>query len=244
MKKLEILLTTAALVGLHSATASVISINFREDNGNPNQTIAPGTSAGGGAGVVATNWNNLLGGSGNQSGLVDADGLATTASIQWSSGGMWGDGEANADADAGVGSAQLLRGYLDDNQGGPDPILISVDNVPFSEYRVAFFFSTDTDGDGGIFGPVTVTTAANDELVISTTGGKFRYGTTGGLDDSNSASTDFFSGSSFSFEGPVRDGSTRHSLAGMQIIQIPEPSSTAALLLTGLVVAGRRRRVS
>ncbi len=219
------------------SSAAVISVNFREDNGNPNQTIAPTTMAGGGAGVSVANWNNVVGGSGSASNLVDNNGNATTASIVWSSGGMWGDGTANTDADAGIGNAQLIRGYLDDNQGDPDPIVIRLADIPFATYDIVVYFSTDTGGDN--YGTITATTA-DGVFPGSTSGTKELWGTNPNLDSTNSLRISGLSGD-VTIDAPVRDGDIRHSVAGVQVI-IPEPGAAALLALAGVGLALRRHR--
>lgn len=197
--------------------ADVVSVNFREDNGNPNQLLAPETVAGGGAGVGVSNWNDALGATGEITDVVDESSATTTVDVTWSCGGTWGDGSANADADAGVGSAQLQRGYLDDNQGSPlQPIDIAVSEIPYATYDVVVYFSTDTaDGEYGDF---TVTDASG-TTTASTTGIKQLWGTNPNLDDTNSARVSGLSGD-LTMNFPVRVGPTRHSVSGIQIIQI------------------------
>jgi hypothetical protein len=230
---------TSLLAVTSSHAALVVSVNFREANGNPNQTIAPETVAGGGAGVGVSNWNEALGATGTVNDLVNDSGIVTTTDITWSSGGTWGDGTANADADAGVGSAQLQRGYLDDNQGSPiQPIAVTLTEIPYTSYDVVVYFSTDAAGDN--YGEFTVTDASG-TITASTTGTKELWGTNPNLDDTNSVRVSGLTGD-LSMNFPVRVGPVRHSISGVQIIGIPEPSSTGLLGLTALVLLGRRKR--
>jgi hypothetical protein len=196
--------------------AEVVSVNFREDNGNPNQSLAPETVAGGGAGVGVSNWNEALGATGELTDAVDETGTPTTLDLTWSSGGTWGDGSANGDADAGIGNAQLQRGYLDDNQGSPlQPIDITVTEIPYPLYDVVVYFSTDTAGDD--YGDFTVTDA-NGTTTTTTTETKQLWGTNPNLDDSNSVRVSELSGD-LAMNFPVRIGPTRHSVSGVQIIR-------------------------
>jgi|GEM_PF-2276380 len=228
----------SSVAGLSVAQASVISANFREDNGNPNQLIAPTTVAGGGAGVGATNWNDALGGTGSAADLVDDSGAGTTLDLSWSSGGMWGDGTANTDADAQVGNAQLQRGYLDDNQGAPDPIVISISEVPYAQYDLVVYFSTDTSGDS--YGTISVTDAIGTKTG-STSGTKLLWGESSVLDDTNSLRITGLSGNA-TIDAPVRSGAIRHSVSGIQIIEVPEPATITLAGFAGMLLLGRRRR--
>ncbi|YCM43377.1 hypothetical protein V2O64_18895 [Verrucomicrobiaceae bacterium 227] len=204
--------------------ADVVSVNFREDNGNTNQLIAPATVAGGGAGVGVSNWNDGLGGTGEITDAVDDAGAVTTLDLTWASGGTWGDGTANTDADAGVGSAQIQRGYLDDNQGSPIlPIDVTVSQIPYSTYDLVVYFSTDTAGDN--YGEFTATDA-NGTVTAATTGIKDLWGTNPNLDETNSVLVSGLSGD-LALNFPVRSGGIRHSISGLQIIK-----SGAALPLT------------
>jgi hypothetical protein len=213
-----------------SAFAEVVSVNFREANGNPNQLLDPATVAGGGAGVGVSNWNDALGATGTLTDAVNEFGDPTTLDLAWSCGGTWGDGTANGDADAGVGSAQLQRGYLDDNQGSPlQPIDIVVTEIPYATNDVAVYFSTDTAGDN--YGEFTVTDA-NGTTTASTTGVKQLWGTNPNLDDTNSVRVSGLTGD-LSMNFPVRVGPVRHSVSGVQIIAVDAgPSGPLALSIS------------
>jgi hypothetical protein len=229
----------ASLIALAPAhSALIVSVNFREDNGNPNQLIAPETVAGGGAGVGVSNWNDGLGASGSINDLVSDSGTTTTADIVWSSGGTWGDGTANVDADAGIGSAQLQRGYLDDNQG--DPISITISEIPYlMSYDLVVYFSTDTSGDN--YGEIIVTDALG-SLLAATSGSKAQWAFNPALDNTNSLRVSGLMGD-VTIDAPNRIGGVRHSISGIQVIGvIPELSSAVLLALSGVVLLGRRKR--
>ncbi|MDF1712049.1 MAG: hypothetical protein P1U90_07395 [Akkermansiaceae bacterium] len=225
-------LTLAAclVTGMTSiACADVVSVNFRENNGNLNQQLAPMTEAGGGAGVGVSNWNDGLGATGEITDAVDETGTPTTLDLTWACGGTWGDGTANADADAGVGNAQLQRGYLDDNQGAPLlPIDITVSEIPYSTYDLVIYFSTDTTGDN--YGEFTVTDA-NGTVTAATTGTKELWGTNPNLDETNSVLVSGLSGD-LTLNFPVRSGPTRHSVSGLQVIENGGPALPLDLKIT------------
>ena len=217
--------------------ADVVSVNFRENNGNPNQLIAPTTVAGGGPGVGVSNWNDGLGATGAITDAVDDTGVATTLDLTWTCGGTWGDGSANTDADTGVGNAQLQRGYLDDNQG--NPISITITQIPYASYDLVVYFSTDTGGDN--YGDITVTDG-NGAVTATTTGTKELWGTNPNIDDTNSLRVSGLTGD-LTINTPNRIGGIRHSISGVQVIGvIPEPSSALLLALSGAVMLGRRKR--
>lgn len=227
----------STLVGSAVSESAIVSVNFRENNGNPNQIIAPTTVAGGGAGVAASNWSNVTGGTGSASDLNDDAGAATTLDISWSSGGMWGDGSANTDANAQVGNAQLQRGYLDDNQGGPAPIQINLSQIPYAAYDVVVYFSTDTSGSN--YGTITFTDGSG-AVTGSTTGTKLLWGENPNLDDTNSLRVTNLSGD-LTIDGPVRNGAVRHSISGIQVIAVPEPATFGLTGLGALLMLRRRR---
>ena len=200
--------------------ADVVSVNFRENNGNPNQLIAPTTVAGGGPGGGVSNWNDGLGATGAITDAVDDTGVATTLDLTWTCGGTWGDGSANTDADTGVGNAQLQRGYLDDNQGSPLlPIDITDSEIPYSSYDLVVYFSTDTTADN--YGNFTVTDA-NGTVTAATTGIKELWGTNPNLDETNSVLVSGLSGN-LALNFPIRSGPIRHSVSGLQIIESGGP---------------------
>lgn len=232
-----ILLSSLATLSCGQA-ASVVSVNFRENNGNPNQIIAATTVAGGGAGVGASNWNNVVGGTGSATDVNDDTGAATTVDLTWSSGGMWGDSNANTDADNGVGNAQLQRGYLDDNQGAPDPIQIIISSIPYTEYDLVVYFSTDTAGDN--YGTITATDSVGANTG-ATSGTKERWGVNPNLDSTNSLRITGLTGD-VTIDAPIRTLGVRHSISGLQIIQVPEPSGTSLVALSALLLLGRRKR--
>ena len=209
-------------------SAEVVSVNFREANGNPNQLLEPTTVAGGGAGVGVSNWNDALGATGTLTDAANEFGEPTTLDLAWSCGGTWGDGTANGDANAGVGNAVLQRGYLDDNQGSPlQPIDITVTEIPYTTYDVVVYFSTDTAGDN--YGEFTVTDA-NGTATASTTGVKQLWGTNPNLDDTNSVRVSHLSGD-LAMNFPVRVGPVRHSVSGVQIISV-DAGPTGPLVLS------------
>jgi hypothetical protein len=232
-------IVSSTAISLSCAPAAVISVNFIESvASHPNQIIAPATVAGGGAGLAASNWNNVATGTGSASALLDTTGIATPTAISWASGGMWGDGTANANADSGIGNAQLMRGYLDDNQGAPDPIVINFTGIPYAAYDVVIYFSTDTSGD--TYGTVSATDSVGTKTG-ATTGTKLLWSENPTVDSTNSVRIAGLTGD-LRVDAPIRNNAIRHSVAGVQIIQVPEPSSFTLVAFAGAALISFRRR--
>ncbi len=219
-----LLLTAAAI----TAQAATISVNFHALDGASDGIES--AQVAGLTGYAASNWNNTDPASGTVNDLTDSDGLTTTADITWSSGGSWGDGSANATVGTDP-NADLARGYLDDGAPG---ISISITDIPFADYDVVVYFSTDTEG--GIYRPVTINGSS-----FSSTGTKSQWGTNPTWDATNTAVATGQSGD-LTLTGLTRNGANRGSIAGIQVVQIPEPSSTALLGLAGLGLILRRRK--
>lgn len=207
--------------------ASVISVNFTEVADRVNQQIAGTTAAGFGG---YTNWNNTAEASGTLGSLGDSDGNTTLASVTWSSSGVWGDGEANIDADLGIGDAQLARGYLDDGV----PVSWNVTGHGFAEYDVVLYLSTDTPGD--VYAPFNV-----NGTDYSTTGIKSQY-TNPNWDDSNTIMVTGLTGD-LTVTGLPRVGGDRGSIGGFQIVQIPEPATFGMMAMFGGALVFMRRKM-
>ncbi|MFT5301689.1 MAG: hypothetical protein ACI87E_000012 [Mariniblastus sp.] len=244
MKKIFCLLAVAALFATAPLNADVISVNFSEAADRVNQTLTPGTFAGSGLGVDAGNWNNVALLNGSQGSLNDRDGVATGVSVTWGSGGMWGDATANVDADNGIGNAMMLRGYLDDTDdigGTSDGIGVSIDlsGITYGTYDIIMFGSTDTAGGGY----VDATIGGN---VYSTTGTKDLYGANPNLDATRTWVASGLSGSSLSITLETRNGATRGSVAGFQIVDtttaVPEPGTLGMIAMAGIACVLRRRK--
>lgn len=212
------------------AQASTISVNFVETLGHANQQMATTTSAGIDSQM---NWNNAPTPNGELA-LNNSSGNPSGATVNWSSSNVWGDGEANVDASAGVGNAQVARGYLDDGGEGAD---WTVTGIPYANYTAIIYHSTDAAG--GEYRPTTV-----NGTEYATTGDKARYGGNSNWDATNSITVTGLSGD-LVVDNLNRDGGNRASIAGFQIVEtatIPEPSGSALIGLAGLALIFRRRK--
>ncbi|MDG1072027.1 MAG: PEP-CTERM sorting domain-containing protein [Akkermansiaceae bacterium] len=234
---ITILAAVAAATGVSSA--ATIGVNFTESiAGHANQQIASGTVAGS---VPQSNWNNTGGATGTINTLADSAGVATTASITWTSGGVWGDGDANADANAGVGDAQLNRGYWDDNNGGGQTFTVT--GVPYTNYDLLVYYATDTPGTQHLQGITANGTFGRPDI---TTGARYSEKSGAVWDSTNTATITGLTGDlTATMDLRNANGNGRATIAGFQILEasaIPEPSSTLLVGLSGLALLMRRRR--
>jgi hypothetical protein len=141
----------------------------------------------------------------------------------------------------------LVRGYLDDGQTDGDVgVSLSFSSIPYAEYVVAIYFSTDfAPVDPGF--KVTSLDDGNTTTTIQTTGPRESWGDNPTLGAHNTAASGTLTGSSLTITLPHRfatgeSGDRRGSIAGVQIIQIPEPSVVTLSGLAALGLAFRRRR--
>ena len=234
--KLKIALLAAAATTSLSSAAS-IGVNFTESiAGHASQHMAAGTVAGLEA---QSNWNETGGTGGMVSSLVDSAGATTGAAVTWSAGtggGVWGDSGANVDAVNGVGNAQLRRGYIDDN--GTSPITFSVANVPYPMYDLILYYATDTPGAQHLQG---VTANGSFARPDATTGAL--YSENSAYDSTNTARIFGLTGDlTATMDARNTNETGRATIAGFQIVAVPEPSSTLLVGLSGLALLMRRRK--
>lgn len=243
-----------AALAVGSASASVISIQFNENAGN--QNFVNGDSIGP-LGTVSTNWNDTQYrdsgtlAAGTMSGLIDDTGTATAASLTWSSANTWWNFDGTADEQHMLGT-----GYLDDGAGG---VLITVNNIPYAQYRVYGLFASDAAG--------SVTDGSTLTSVDFQVNGTWAYGGAaaatatvhGSIEDNNFANGTYWteidpgvvagnywtvetSGSTLTIDGLERNDTERGSLAGVVIEQIPEPATLGMVALFGGGILFIRRK--
>jgi len=238
----------AGLAFAGSANAASIGVNV----GATGQEI--GTSAT--AGVVAqNNWNDRTGGGSGLAQVTDDSGtlLATQVSVQtsWS----YTTGAGNSDA-----NHTLMNGALDNNGG---EMGFTVTNVPYALYDVIIYHEGGSDaGRGGAFfvrdtdsGDAII--ATQDSYDVTTFSGTFVDASTVGVggtgidSEGNAVNSNYvrFSGLTAtnikirSLANLIGNPATpRAPIAGMQIVEVPEPSSLALIGLGGLMMIKRRKR--
>jgi hypothetical protein len=122
----------------NAAGAQIISWNENNSASIPSTGIA---------GVVSSNWNNSTTGIF----LNDNNGAATAASFSisgsWGAWGIGASGYGSPDAD-GTYNRTLLGGYANTSSGvGPE--VFSISGIPYTNYNIVVYFSSDTAGRTG-----------------------------------------------------------------------------------------------
>ncbi|HLP77107.1 MAG TPA: PEP-CTERM sorting domain-containing protein [Candidatus Paceibacterota bacterium] len=230
MKKTILL---AALVTASSLAANAQNvISWAYNNG---QSIP----ANGTAGVVsAINWN-LTGDTGSLSlSLNNSTASGTTLSLAGGF-GAWGIGGVSAPDADGTYNKAIFDGYY--NSLGST---LTLGNIPFANYSIYVYFSSDVDGRTGTVSDGTTTysfttmavgaTAANNAAFTRTTD------TGTGNPSADYAIFENLSGSSKTFT--IANTSDGMGFAGIQIVGVPEPSTMALAGLSVLGLAISRRR--
>ena len=234
--------------------AASISVNFSENNGNQSW-LTPATDIGPISVTTANfnNTNNPTGGpanvhtgtlaAGTLGGIVDDSGASVAgAVVTWESSNVWFSGAGTVD-----NNARLNVGYLDDGAiGDGGGIEISMTNVPYALYDVYVLLASD---QSNLY-------SARD---VSVNGDGFGSDVLGyaylGADPANTAWTEATdtvrgnyirvpnqSGSTLTIEGQTRNGAIRGSIAGFQVVQVPEPSGAILVGFGVIGIALRRRR--
>ncbi|QQL46089.1 PEP-CTERM sorting domain-containing protein [Sulfuriroseicoccus oceanibius] len=215
--------TISVLAGLAmavSANAATLAINF---TGSTNTSVSGDLY-----GVTQADWNNVSGG-----GSTPTDTLVTSDTGQSATVTFSGRGTYRMNGTPVTVEESLFHGYLDDANDRGVTISLNMGAIATGFYTVTIFSASDNGGGG--FNDITVNGVANSVT---------NDGNLGGL--SNAHATTVVTGvtGDLSITTPVRNGSTRSSIAGFTVeyTAVPEPSSAALLGLGGLALILRRRK--
>jgi hypothetical protein len=236
---------------LSTAAAGMISVNL-----NNTTSAAWVVSAAAVAGPLSgTNWNNTSTASGSGQALVDSDGNATSATLDWSSSNLWTNGDNNGSADR-----IILHPYLDDGGSG---VLVTVNNVPYSQYNVHLIVSSGQNGNNSTYTTLDFNVNGSWVLGEEINGNGAAAATATAFGDwdaaegawapitgdglgAQTATGNYISfqtaGATLTIDGLNRSGNSRGSLAGLIIEEVPEPSAAVLLCLMAPALAARPRR--
>ena len=225
-------ITQAAPVGLGS-----ISINFGAD-----EPDGAGSQVSGAAGVLGnSNWNNLEGANGSASGLVDGNGAATAASVDWVSNNTWastGRSEENNTAPDG-NDKNLMTGYLDTAGASGQGVELTVnglaDAVGASSYDVYVYAQGGVVGRGGDYVLGDETQSNNGAAPFD---GNFVSGPDGNYMVFSGVSGDSFTLTSV----PTIGNPARAPINGIEIVGVPEPTGISMILFGVLLPLVLRKR--
>ena len=217
----------AAMIGCSQAATNVISWAY-----------ANGNAVSGSAGVISvSNWN--LTGDGGSADLKYSDATSSGATLTLAGGfGAWGIGGVSSPDGDGSTNKAIFDGYY--NSLGST---LTVGNIPFAAYDVYVYFSSDVDGRTGTLSDGTTTYSFKTMGVAATSGSNAIFTQTTDTGAGNpSADYAVFSGlSGASKTFTIANASDGMGFAGIQIVQVPEPSA-GLLGLCGVSFLLIRRR--
>ncbi len=229
------LASALVLVWVSAAGAANLAINFGAD-----EPPGVGSTVDGPAGIYGTAvWNNTTGASGAAAGLLDGDGAATAASVEYSSTNTWasaGRGEENNTAPAGE-DRDLMTGYLDTNNSGTPSAFVTLSGLAgiYDSYNVVVYIKGGVNNRGGNYTIGDQTLAHLDTAAFN---GTFVEGATGDYLVFNG-----ITGDSFTLSATADAVGFRAPINGIEVTPVPEPATWAlALAGVGALALARRRR--
>ena len=229
MKITTLLIFAAAAVTVHAQNI----VSWAYDNGNP-------IPASGFAGVVSANNWNLAGASGSAN-LSYNDATASGTTLSLSGGfGDWGIGGAMAPDPNVTYNSAIFDGYY--NSVGST---LSLGNIPFANYSVYVYFSSDADGRTGTLSDGTTTYSfSTDTRAKVDAHGDFVFvqTTDTGLSHPSADYAVFAGLTGTSQTLTIANASDGMGFAGIQIVAVPEPGTLALAGLGSIGMLLWRRR--
>jgi len=229
----------------NAASYTTLSVNFGADEPDGARSDVDGA-----AGVTdSLNWNNVDGASGSAGSLVNMDGAATGAAVEWSSPNTWSSTGRGEEANQGTGEDRdLMTGYLDtESTGGAtaDVTFSGLSSVFGSvPYSVFVYVQGGVNGRGGDY-TIGADTQSLTSMVDFSDPGSVAYPNEFILGEDYLVFTGV-SGDGFTLtSAAMGDGTQRAPINGVEIVGfVPEPSTVvlAGMSLIGLGLVARRRR--
>lgn len=229
-------ITLLMLTSLSSASiAASIGISFGGDGGGGDTSFAPSDTAGV---ITQANWNASTAISSSINGAVDSSGASTGVNVSWTSDESWSDGPAGPTTDS-----KLVSGWLSMNTTSTVGT-VNLSGISYATYDLYLYSAHDrvnlntTFGESnGAFSDVSITEieddttrAANPFIYVNGTNGSGNYVLIQGL-TANALDLTF-----------RNDADNRAGFAGIQVVEVPEPSSSALLGLGSLALIMRRKK--
>lgn len=228
-------------LGATALAAQGASIGINLGSGRTDASLGAGDVAGV---VPQGNWNNAAGNNGSLAVLNTDAGTASGASVTWATDEQWSVGTGPADA-----NGTLLNGFVSENNN--DGSQISITGIPFTVYDLYVYVSHDRAGEDVILGETNnlfadFTAIESDTDITSPV--SFVQQTTSGTGSGNFVVFSGLTAANLELTMGAIDANSpggtidRNAIAAVQIVQVPEPSSSVLAALAALGLIGRRRR--
>ncbi len=243
------LIVLSLLVAGGSAQAGVVSVEFGYSAHDVN----------GVAGVVpVANWNNTSSVDGSDTDLMDDAGVDTSTDIVWDGDEIW----HKSPVTQATGDLNMMASFLNDTSGATDGVpnafnTITISEIPYPEYSLIVY----GHGEAGRliqYNLIAGGSSTTKYIDLNTDYAAVRYADNDPadtnvliVDNGYVEATDADTQGNFTvFEGLTDSSLTlefggiigRGSVAGLQIVEVPEPATMSLLLAGGGLLLARRRR--
>jgi hypothetical protein len=248
VKRLLLILGLYSFIVPSAAFAANLGLNFAADEVVPTgSALAAGDVAGA---VPQANWNNLTTADGADVGSLELDnGAASTATVTWSSNNTWASLRAGEMNNNFTGpDRNLMTGYLDSGNTAATATTVTVNNIDAAvrspAYNVLVYMANGSMVTRG--GGFTLTSGGTSQVKYGSTSGP---GPSMHILDPGTDIDNTIHGSYLRFTGLTAPSFTltadatlttpngfRATIAAVQIVAVPEPTSAA--LACGLALLG------